>query len=68
MVEAVRNLVALDVALPDALNAASAVPAGVCRRPDLGVLRVGGPADVVVLDDRLEIQRVLVDGGDRVAG
>jgi N-acetylglucosamine-6-phosphate deacetylase len=35
----------------------------VARRPDLGVLRVGGPADIVVLDDHLEIQRVLVAGG-----
>ncbi|HWT94352.1 MAG TPA: N-acetylglucosamine-6-phosphate deacetylase [Solirubrobacteraceae bacterium] len=68
MIEAVRNLHALDVSLADALCAASAVPAKVCRRPDLGALRVGGPADVVVLDDRLEIQRVMVNGGDRVAG
>lgn len=68
MIEAVRNLHALDVSLADALNAASLVPARVCRRPDLGRIAVGAPADVVVLDDRLEILRVLVDGGDRVAG
>ena len=29
-------------------------------RPDIGRLAVGAPADVVVLDDRLEIVRVLV--------
>jgi N-acetylglucosamine-6-phosphate deacetylase len=63
MLEAVRNLHALGVALEDAIAAATSVPARVARRPDLGVLRVGGPADIVVLDDRLEIQRVLVAGG-----
>jgi N-acetylglucosamine-6-phosphate deacetylase len=63
MIEAVRNLHALGVALEDAVEAATRVPARVARRPDLGVLRVGGPADIVVLDDRLEIQRVLVAGG-----
>jgi N-acetylglucosamine-6-phosphate deacetylase len=63
MIDAVRNLHALGVALEDAVQAATTVPARVARRPDLGVLRVGGPADVVVLDDRLEIQRVLVAGG-----
>jgi N-acetylglucosamine-6-phosphate deacetylase len=63
MIDAVRNLHALGVALEDAVQAATSVPARVARRPDLGVLRVGGPADVVVLDDRLEIQRVLVAGG-----
>jgi len=63
MIEAVRNLHALGVALEDAVHAATTVPARVARRPDLGRLAVGGPADVVVLDDRLEIQRVLVAGG-----
>ncbi len=63
MIEAVRNLHALGVALEDAVGAATTVPARVARRPDLGRLAVGGPADVVVLDDRLEIQRVLVAGG-----
>jgi hypothetical protein len=28
---------------------------------------VGAPADVVVLDDRLEVQRALVAGGEHVA-
>lgn len=67
MLDAVRNLHALGVALEDAVAAATSVPARVARRPDLGALRAGGPADVVVLDDRLEIQRVLVAGGGVVA-
>ena len=39
----------------------------VVGRADLGRLAVGAPADVVVLDDRLEVQRVLVAGGEHVA-
>jgi N-acetylglucosamine-6-phosphate deacetylase len=30
------------------------------RRPDLGRLELGAPADVVVLDDRLEVVETLV--------
>jgi N-acetylglucosamine-6-phosphate deacetylase len=60
--EAVRNLHALGVPLEQALTAATATPASVCGRPDLGDLRPGTVADVVVLDDRLAIERVLVAG------
>ena len=67
MIDAVRNLHGLGVPLEDALRAAAEVPARVARRPDLGRLVPGAPADVVVLDDRLEVRRVLVDGGERVA-
>ena len=66
MVEAVRNLHALDVPLPEAVSAASAVPAGVLSLPTLGRLGPGSPADVVVLDDNLEIDRVFVGGEARV--
>jgi N-acetylglucosamine-6-phosphate deacetylase len=68
MIEAVRNLHALGVSLEAALAAASAVPARIAGRPDLGRLAPGVPADVVVLDDRLEIRQVLVDGRERVGG
>jgi N-acetylglucosamine-6-phosphate deacetylase len=67
MIDAVRNLHALGVPLADALTAASTVPARIAGRPDLGRLVPGAPADVVVLDDNLQIVRVLVGGGDRVA-
>ncbi len=67
MIDAVRNLHRLGVPLEDALRAASEVPARVVRRADLGRLAPGSRADVVVLDDRLEIRRVLVDGGELVA-
>jgi N-acetylglucosamine-6-phosphate deacetylase len=67
MIEAVRNLHALGAPLQDALAAASAVPARIAGRTDLGRLAPGAPADIVLLDDRLEIQRVLVRGDVRVA-
>ncbi len=67
MIEAVRNLHGLGISLELALRAAGEVPARVVRRPDLGRLVPGAPADVVILDDRLEVRRVLVDGGERVA-
>jgi N-acetylglucosamine-6-phosphate deacetylase len=67
MIEAVRNLHALGAGLEEALAAASAVPARIAGRGDLGRLAVGAPADVVVLDDRLEVRRTLVAGVEHVA-
>jgi N-acetylglucosamine-6-phosphate deacetylase len=66
MIEAVQNLHALDVPLAEALQAASVVPADVVGLPTLGRLDVGLPADIVVLDDNLEIDRVFVGGEARV--
>ncbi|NNF10939.1 MAG: N-acetylglucosamine-6-phosphate deacetylase [Acidimicrobiia bacterium] len=62
MDRAVRNLVEIGIGLESAIHAATAVPARVMGRSDLGTLRVGGPADLVVLDDRLEPVRTLVGG------
>ena len=67
MIEAVRNLHRLGASLEGALAAASTVPARVLGLPDHGVLDVGVNADIVVLDDALEIERVVVDGRTRVA-
>jgi N-acetylglucosamine-6-phosphate deacetylase len=67
MIEAVRNLHALGAPLVQAVDAASRVPARILGRADLGTLRPGGRADVVVLDDRLEVSRVLLSGRERVA-
>ena len=62
MIDAVRNLHALGVPLEHAVSAASSVPAQLLGRADVGVLDEGSPADVVVLDDRLEIVAVLCRG------
>ncbi len=64
MIEAVRNLVALGAPVEGALAAATEVPARISGRPELGRLEPGSAADVVVLDDRLEIVRVLAAGED----
>jgi N-acetylglucosamine-6-phosphate deacetylase len=64
MIEAVRNLVRLGASVEGALGAASEIPARVAGRPDLGTLVPGSLADIVVLDDGLEIVRVLVGGTD----
>jgi N-acetylglucosamine-6-phosphate deacetylase len=64
MIEAVRNLVELGAPLAAALSAASEVPARLAGRAELATLAAGTPADIVVLGDDLEIERVLVRGVD----
>jgi N-acetylglucosamine-6-phosphate deacetylase len=66
MIEAVRNLHALGVPLPEAIDAATVVPARVLGLSEIGRLDVGLPADIVILDDSLEIERVLVAGDVQV--
>lgn len=67
MIDAVRNVHALGIPLEDAIGAATAVPARIVGRSDVGVLEPGAAADVVVLDDRIEILQVLCSGEERVA-
>jgi N-acetylglucosamine-6-phosphate deacetylase len=67
MVDAVRNVHALGVPLEAALRAAGEVPARVLDDNTVGRLAIGLPADIVVLDDRLEVERVLIGGETRVA-
>jgi N-acetylglucosamine-6-phosphate deacetylase len=62
MDRSVRLLVGLGVPLPEAVDAATRVPGRLLGRTGLGMLRPGLPADVTVLDDRLEIVRTLVAG------
>ena len=67
MLQAVRNLHVLGVPLADALSAATAVPARVVGELEVGRIERGVRADVVVLDDNLEVDRVLVGGEALVA-
>jgi N-acetylglucosamine-6-phosphate deacetylase len=59
---AVRNLVTLGASEAQALLAATRAPARLLARPSLGVLAPGAPADIVVLDDGLEVRATLVGG------
>lgn len=62
MLDAVHNLHALDIPLTTALRAATEAPARMAGRPDLGRLEPGACADLVVLDDSLELDQVLLAG------
>jgi N-acetylglucosamine-6-phosphate deacetylase len=62
MLDAVRHAHALGIPLAAALRAATETPARMARRPDLGHLTPGARADLVVLDDSLELHQVLLDG------
>lgn len=62
LLDGVRRLHALGASLEAAVGAATTAPARLLKLPDIGSLAPGATADVVVLDDRLEIVRVLVDG------
>jgi N-acetylglucosamine-6-phosphate deacetylase len=64
MLAAVRNLHALGVPLAAALRAATEAPARMVRRPDLGRIAPGTRADLVVLDESLEIDQVLLGGSE----
>jgi N-acetylglucosamine-6-phosphate deacetylase len=60
---AVRTMVErTGVGLEAALKAASTTPAEAIGRPDLGRLQAGAAADLVVLDENLEVAATLVDG------
>lgn len=67
MIEAVRNLHRLGISLERAVTAATEAPARIAGRPDLGRIAPGMPADLVVMNDRLEIDRVMIAGGELVA-
>jgi N-acetylglucosamine-6-phosphate deacetylase len=62
MIEALRNLQRIGAPLSEAVNAATAVPACIVGEQTAGRIDVGLPADIVVLDDNLEIEKVFVGG------
>jgi N-acetylglucosamine-6-phosphate deacetylase len=65
---AVRNLVELGATETQALLAATRAPARLLARIDVGELAPGAAADVVVLDDRLEVRATYVGGEAVFAG
>jgi N-acetylglucosamine-6-phosphate deacetylase len=67
MDQALRNLVASGASLAAAVHAASAAPAALLGRDDLGGLRPGAPAHLTVLDEDLRPIRTLVGGTEAFA-
>jgi N-acetylglucosamine-6-phosphate deacetylase len=66
LIEGVRRLHALGATLEEAVGAVTRVPATLLGLDEVGRLAPGLPADVVVLGDGLEVERVIVDGVDRL--
>ncbi len=64
LLDAVRNVVRFGLPLAAAVYAASTAPAQAARL-DAGVLRVGSPADLLVLGSDLELKAVFVDGAEQ---
>ena len=59
---ALRTCVRAGVALPAAVRAASATPAHLMGRSDLGDLVLGGRADMVALTEQLEVEQTWTGG------
>lgn len=60
---ALRNLIAMTgCTIAEASSAASSTPARWMRRDDIGRLAVGARADLVLLDDQLEVVATVIDG------
>lgn len=62
---AVKNMVNAGVPLEESLAMATRVPADVIGRDDLGRIEIGAPADLIHLDDDLNLQAVW-RGGQRL--
>lgn len=62
LLDGLRRLQSISLGLPEALDAVTEGPARVLGRLDVGRLRQSRPANLLVLDDRMELQDVLVDG------
>ena len=60
--DAVRNLVASGIGLPEAVAAASTNPLALIGQTDRGRIAVGQRADLVELDDALRVQGVRIGG------
>jgi N-acetylglucosamine-6-phosphate deacetylase len=60
--DCLRAALRLGVSPEAALSAATAIPGRLLARDDIGILRPGSPADVVVVDDSLVVTQVLRAG------
>ena len=60
--QAVRNAVAAGIPLAQAVHSATVIPARYLRLDDVGEIAAGKRADLVVLDDDLQVQQVMLRG------
>jgi N-acetylglucosamine-6-phosphate deacetylase len=62
VIDGLRHAVRLGASLEQAADAAAGAPARLLGRSDIGALRPGSTADVIVLDDALELRQIICDG------
>ena len=62
LLDGVRRAVEFGISLADAAYAASTAPAKAVGLADVGSIEVGKCADLIILNNRLELQAVFVDG------
>jgi len=62
MLDALRNVVAFGLPLEDAVYAASTAPAMAAGLADTGEIKCGKRADLLLLDEKLELRAVFVGG------
>ena len=62
LLDGVRRAVEFGIPLEDAAYAASTAPAKAAGLADIGSIEVGKCADLIILNDKLELQAVFVDG------
>lgn len=62
MNEALRHTVATGIPLLDAVRMASTTPAAILGLDRLGAIELGRAADLVLLDDRYQVQWTMIDG------
>lgn len=62
MLDAVKNVVSFGLPLADAVYAASTAPADAIRMTDIGRISCGACADLLLLDNELNLKAVFVDG------
>ena len=65
MLDAVRNVVRFGLPLADAVYCASTAPADAVRLYDIGRIAAGCAADLLLLDENLELKAVFVDGEEQ---
>lgn len=62
LLDEVRNVVSFGLPLEDAIYAVTQAPAQAVRLTDAGTLEVGKRADLLVLDEAINLEQVYIDG------